>query len=621
MRKTLYIAFLLLLVCAVASISEASNIVHIIGVRYWTAPDYTRVVIDTSAEAQYRVAEDEGKLSVEIDNADFSSSLEKEYLLDKPAVKKIILRDLPKKSVRFELSVAKGVRVKVFKLGKILDKPHRIVVDIKIPEIEKKTIEEREKIKALGKKRVVVIDPGHGGEDPGALGRRRTREKDIVLRISKILRNILNKRGYQSFLTREGDYYVSFKKRLKTARDYGADLFISIHADACRNRGVRGASVYCLSTRGATNEAARLLAQSENLSDIIGGSLNGQNNDESDPITLNMLQTETINQSIELGTTILKEIRKVNRLKFSKVHMAPFRVLKLPDVPSVMVETAYISNPREELLLRSSAYQTDIAWAIASAVNKFLPLPYSADKAWATRAARPQKAYSTEEVLYHTYKVKRGDTLEKIARRNGTTISTLKRINKLKSKNRILVGQRLKIPSELPVTTYRVKKGDTLEKIARNHGTTIGTLVRLNGLKSRNRIYVGQKLKMPIPYSADKTWTSRAAQPQKVYSTEEVIYHTYKVKRGDTLEKIARRNGTTIGTLKRVNNLKSKNRILVGQRLKIPSELPVTTYRVKRGDTLEKIARNNGTTVSALMRVNKLKSKNRIYVKQKLKIP
>jgi N-acetylmuramoyl-L-alanine amidase len=261
-----------------------------------------------------------------------------------------------------------------------------------------------------------------------------------------------------------------------------------------------------------------------------------------------MLQTETINQSVEFGATVLKDIKKVNRLKFSKVHMAPFRVLKLPDVPSVVVETAYISNPREELLLRSSAYQTDVAWAIASAVNKFLPLPYSADKTWASRAAHPQKAYSTEEVIYHTYKVKRGDTLEKIARRNGTTIGTLKRVNNLKSKNRILVGQRLKIPSALPVTTYRVKRGDTLEKIAGHYGTTMGTLVRLNGLKSRNRIYVGQKLK-------------------------------------------------------------------------VPSNLPATTYRVKRGDTLEKIARMNGTTVSALMRVNNLKSKNRIYVKQKLKIP
>jgi N-acetylmuramoyl-L-alanine amidase len=213
MRKTFYIAFLLLLLFAAASFSEASNIIHVIGVRYWTAPENTRVVIDTSAEAQYRVVEEKGRLSVEIDDADFSPSLQKEYLLNKPAVEKIILKDLPEKKVRFELSIAKGVSVKVFKLGKILDKPHRIVVDIKIPEIEKKTIEEREKIKSLEVKRVVVIDPGHGGEDPGALGRRKTREKDIVLKISKKLRDILKKRGYQAFLTREGDYYVSFKKR------------------------------------------------------------------------------------------------------------------------------------------------------------------------------------------------------------------------------------------------------------------------------------------------------------------------------------------------------------------------------------------------------------------------
>jgi N-acetylmuramoyl-L-alanine amidase len=601
MRKTLYIAFLLLLLFVAASFSEASNSIHVIGVRYWTAPEYTRIVIDTSAETQYRVVEEDGSISIEIDDADVSPSLEKEYLLNKPAVEKIILKDLSEKRVRFELSVAKGVSVKVFKLGKILDKPHRIVIDVKIPEIEKKTIEEREKVKALEKKRVVVIDPGHGGEDPGAIGRRKTREKDIVLRISKKLRDILNKRGYQAFLTREGDYYVSFKKRMKTARDYGADLFISIHADACRNKGVRGASVYCLSTRGATNEAARLLAQSQNLSDIIGGSQNGHNNDESDPITLNMLQTETINQSIEFGTTVLKDFKKVNRLKFSKVHMAPFRVLKLPDIPSVLVETAYISNPREEVLLRSSAYQTDVAWAIASAVNEFLPLPYAADKSWTERAAaQPQKDYTTEEVIYHTYKVRRGDTLEKIARRNGTTIGTLQKVNNLRSKNRILVGQRLKIPSELPVTTYTVKRGDRLEAIARNYATTVGTLMRLNNLKSRNRIYVGQRLKIP----------------------SELPVTIYTVKRGDQLERIAMNCGTTVGTLVRLNGLKSRNRIYVGQKLKVPSNLPATTiYRVKRGDTLEKVARRNGTTIRELMTRNNLKSKNRIYVGQKLKIP
>jgi N-acetylmuramoyl-L-alanine amidase len=601
MRKISYIAFLLLFLCAAIPSPEASGTIHVLSVRHWTAPEYTRVVIDTSAETQYRVVEEDRKISVDIDNADVSPSLEREYFLNEPAVEKILITDLPEKKVRFELSVADGVSVEDFKLGKILDKPHRIVIDIKIPEIERKTIEEREKIKTLERKRVVVIDPGHGGEDPGAIGRRKTLEKDIVLGISKKLRDILKKRGYEAFLTREGDYYVSFKERMKAARQYGADLFISIHADACRNRGVRGSSVYCLSTRGATNEAARLLAKSQNLSDIIGGSENGHNNDESDPITLNMLQTETINQSIEFGTMVLSDVKKVNRLKFSKVHMAPFRVLKLPDIPSVLVETAYISNPREEVLLRSSAYQTDVAWAIASAVNEFIPLPYEADKTWAERAAaQPQKDYTAEEVIYHTYQVKRGDTLEKIARRNGTTIATLLKANQLRSKNRILIGQRLKIPSELPVTSYTVKRGDKLEEIARNYGTTVGTLVRLNELKSRNRIYVGQRLKIP----------------------SELPVTVYTVKRGDQLERIARSYGTSVSDLVRLNGLKSKNRIYVGQKLRVSSNLPATTtYRIKRGDTLEEIARRNGTTVKALMRLNNLKSKNRIYVGQKLKIP
>jgi N-acetylmuramoyl-L-alanine amidase len=548
MRKISQLTFLALLLCIIVPSSEASGLIRIHGIRHWTAPDYTRVVIDTSDEVKYKVEEKDRKIIVDLADAVLPSSVTDKYVLNKPAVKKVLLRSLPGKVVRLELSVSENVRTNVFKLGKIADKPYRVVIDITLPEIEKRKSEERRKVKVLEEKRVIVIDPGHGGEDPGAVGRRRTKEKDIVLKISKKLRNVLKKRGYHAFLTREGDYYISFKRRLNIAREYGADLFISIHADACRSRGARGASVYCLSTRGASSEAARLLAKSQNLSDIIGGSENGKTNDESDPITLNMLQTETINQSIDFGTILIKDLKKVNRLKFSKIQHAPFRVLKLPEIPSVLVETAYISNPREENLLKSSAYQNDVAWAIASAVNKYIPLPYSADKAWASRASHPRKDYSSEEIIYLTYRVKKGDTLEKIARRNGTTVVTLKKINNLRSKNRIYTGQKLKIPSSLPVTTYVVRRGDTLDRIARSNGATVGTLMRLNALKSRNRIYVGQKLKVPALVSAT----------------------TYTVRKGDTLAKIARRNGTTIGALSRLNKLKSKNRIYVGQNLKIP---------------------------------------------------
>ena len=602
MRKIARVTVLTIVLCCIVAIPEVFGLVYIHGVRHWTAPDYTRIVIDTSDKVKYSTVEKDHVLCVDISNTAFPSSIPSLYHLDKPAVKKISIAPLSGKGVRIKVWLGETVKTHVFALGKILDKPHRIVVDVKLPAVEKEAREARKKVKVLKEKRVVVIDPGHGGEDPGAVGRGKTLEKDVVLKISKKLRNILRKRGYQAYLTRNGDYYVSFKRRLGIAREYGADLFISVHADACRKRGVRGASVYCLSTRGASNEAARLLAHSQNLSDIIGGAANGDTNDESDPITLNMLQTETINQSKLFGTQALTDLKRINRLKFTRVQEAPFRVLKLPDIPSILVETAYISNSREERMLRSSAYQTDVAWAIASAVNNFLPLPYSPKTVIVRKPSRSWSSHTGADVMYVTYRVRKGDSLEGIAREKGTTVDTLMRLNGIRSKNRIYVGQKLKIPGSLPVETYRVRKGDTLAGIARRHGTTINTLLQLNNLKSRNRIYVGQRLKIP--------------------SDMRTLSSTYVVKKGDTLARIAGLHGTTVNALMRLNRLNSKNRIYVGQKLKISSTGPApSTYFVKKGDTLAKIAGRSGTTVNALLRTNNLKSKNRIYVGQKLTIP
>ncbi len=609
MKKILRLAFFLTLLCMTIPCPGAFGSVGILNVRHWTAPDHTRVVLDVGGETSFKVVREGSRIFVDLKDAVLPSEIPHKYDLDKPAVKEVILTSLPKWGVRVELRVADNVGLKVFKLGKILEKPHRIVIDVMLPDMKKKESEERKKVKVLEKK-IVVIDPGHGGEDPGAVGRRGTLEKNVVLDIAKKLQGILKKRGYEAFLTRKGDYYISLKNRGRIAREYGADIFISIHADACRSRGARGTSVYCLSTRGASSEAAKLLAKSENLSDIIGGSQNGHNNGESDPITLNMLQTETINRSRAFGGIALEKMGQVNHLKFSKVQRAPFKVLKLPDITSLLVETAFISNSREELLLRSSSYQTDIAWAIAYAVDEFIPLPYAADRGWCKKVFSPKTSFPAGETTYTTYKVKRGDILERIAGRHGTTVKALIKINNLKSRNRIYVGQKLKVPSGLPApvpSVCVVKRGDILESIATRHGTTIRVLMKANNIKSKNRIYVGQKLKIPGMDSAP------------------MVSVVYVVKRGDILESIATRHGTTIRALMKANNIKSKNKIYVGQKLKIPgmdsAPMVPVVYVVKRGDNLESIAGKYGTTIMALMKVNNIRSRNRIYVGQKLKIP
>ncbi len=609
MKRILLIVVPLILLLVTALHTEALGSVAILNVRQWTAPDHTRVVLDVSGEASYTVTREDQKIRLTVEGAALPADIPHTYDIAEPAVKKVTLVSLPERGVDVELQIADNVEMKVFKLDKILSKPYRIVIDVMLPDVEKQESDERKRVKVQEREtKVVVIDPGHGGEDPGAVGRRGTFEKDVVLRIAKQLQRILQKRGYQAFLTRKGDYYISLRNRGKIAREYGADIFISIHADACRSRGVHGSSVYCLSMGGASSEAAKLLAQSENLSDIIGGSENGYNNGESDPITLNMLQTETINRSRAFGNIALKKIKQANHLKFSKVQKAPFEVLKLPDITSLLIETAFISNPREEIMLRNPACQTDIAWAIAYAVDEFIPLPYAADRSWCKEVLNPEATRPYGETTYNTYVVQKGDILDRIAQQNGTTTKELMAINNLKSKNRIYVGQKLKLRSEPPAavkpSVYVVKRGDILDRIAQQNGTTTKDLMAINNLRSKNRIYVGQKLKL------------RSEPPAAVKPS------VYVVKRGDILDRIAQQNGITTKDLMAINNLKSKNRIYVGQKLKIPSgDLIPLIYVVKRGDNLESIAERHGTTIRALMKVNRIRFRNRIYVGQKLKIP
>jgi N-acetylmuramoyl-L-alanine amidase len=620
-RRTI-VAFLIAVACLSIPFSQALSGTDILNIRRWTAPDHTRIVIDTSEKARYTATEENNRLFIDLLNTSLPTTIPHQYVLNKPAVKKILLFPLSGEKVRIEIWLSENVKTKVFTLGKILNKPHRVVIDVLLPEIEKRESEERKQVKIQEKiqekRKIIVIDPGHGGEDPGAIGRRGTKEKDVVLRISKQLRNVLRRKGYHAYLTREGDYYVSFKKRLKIAREYGADLLVSIHTDAHRSRGARGASVYCFSTGGATNEAARILARNENLSDVIAGVANGKNNGESDPITLNMLQTETINQSKSFGGAMLQDLGKVNRVKYSRVHEAPFRVLKLPDIPSVLIEVAYISSPREELLLRQSSFRKDIAWALASSIDEFLPLPPSvvAKANKGTYQSSPSDSYTSKD-KEQIYIVKRGDYLSKISDKYDTTAETLIQYNNLKRRNKIYKGQRLKIPPSsweakalsVPTATYSVKRGDTIGKIAYRCDTTIGTLLRLNDMNMRDSIYVGQKLKVPAA----------------IKDKEQI----YIVKRGDYLSKIADKYDTTAETLVQYNNLKRRNKIYKGQRLKIPPSsweakylsIPTATYSVKRGDTIGKIAYRCDTTIGTLLRLNNMRMRDRLYVRQKLKVP
>jgi N-acetylmuramoyl-L-alanine amidase len=575
---------------------------NILNIRHWAAPDHARVVIDVSDDVPYTVHETDKKLIIDLKETHVREDFPHEFILKKPGIDKIIITPLPQGMIRVELSLGENVITKVFKQKKFQDKPDRIVIDIEFPDVEKQESKKREEEKVLWKNKIIVIDPGHGGDDPGAVGKMKTQEKKVVLDISRKLRDILNSNeGYRAFLTRDGDYYVPFKKRLKIAREYGADLFLSIHADAFRQRNARGSSAYCLSLRGASSEAAKLLARNENMADIIGGSSNGENSDESDPIILNMFQTNTINASRTFGGCVLKHLNRVNQVKFRTVQEAPFIVLKLPEIPSLLVETAYISNPKEEKLLRSGRFQAEIAKAIAASVTEFLPVQpvrtLTTPKIVLTKKDYDQGAvYKSDKTDNYkapqtkNYTIRRGDTLDIIARKHNTKISTLLKLNHMKLDDPLYFGRALKVPArekelsdenrdeEVKVSTagekspppapspvtrvYMVKRGDTLDKIAKKNNTTIGVLLRLNKMKLQEPLYVGKKLKLPHT-------EANAGEAEKAAGKKSKTY-VYRVKKGDTLDKIARQCNTSVSELRRLNQIRRADLLYVDQKLRLP---------------------------------------------------
>jgi N-acetylmuramoyl-L-alanine amidase len=296
--------------------------------------------------------------------------------------------------VRVVLDLKAEVKPQVFTLPPVGEYGHRLVLDIYpavpidplaalIEQSEKKPQQAPEKPAAkVARLATIVIDAGHGGEDPGALGRHGSREKDITLTIARRLKDLVDAEpNMRALLTREGDYYLPLQTRVDKARKVSADLFVSIHADAFVRPNARGSSVFALSERRATSEMARLLAKKENEADLIGG-VNLQVKDSYVKQTiLDLYQTATIDYSLRLGSSVLKRLGRVNTLHKPQVEQASFAVLKAPDVPSILVETAFISNPEEEKRLNDDAYQDRLARALLDGIRDYIekhpprPLP------------------------------------------------------------------------------------------------------------------------------------------------------------------------------------------------------------------------------------------------------
>ncbi len=406
-------------------------------VRLWRAPDHTRIVFDLTAQAQHSliVLSDPGRIVLDIQDTRLRADLAKLNLGNTPisAVRSGV-RDGD--DLRVVLDITAEVDPRSFTLKANEQAGDRLVLDLY--DQQATTAEVKKTVQHAAKRDLVIaIDAGHGGEDPGATGPNRVEEKDVVLAISRELSALLEADpGFRPTLIRTGDYYISLKGRRDLARERQADLFVSIHADAFKRKEAHGASVYALSTGGATSTAADYLAQRENAADLVGGVSLSDKDDVLAGVLADLSMTSTLDTSLKLGGKVLGNVDSIARLHKRQVEQAGFAVLKSPDIPSILVETGFISNPQEADLLATTAYQKKMASAIHRGIREwFLAHPPSGTLlAW-------QKQQSGEE-----YIIARGDTLSGIADRFSVPLAELKSYNSISNSSRILVGQKLNIP-------------------------------------------------------------------------------------------------------------------------------------------------------------------------------
>lgn len=406
------------------------------GVRMWAGPDGTRLVFDISGPVDHsifmlrspnRVVLDlkDAQLTRAFQGLDFGDSLISE------------IRSAKRNSndLRLVLDLKAKVRPKSFLLKPTKQYGHRLVIDLQdlgVAPAAKIARTVTTAPKNAPRDVIIAIDAGHGGDDPGASGQHGTREKVVVLDIARQLERLIQKEpGMQPLMIRTGDYYLGLRKRMEKARDMRADLFISIHADAFRNGRASGASVYVLSQNGATSEAAQFLANSENDADMIGGVSLDDKDDLLRSVLLDLSQNATIAASLDIGGNVLKELGRVGRVHKKRVEQAGFVVLKSPDIPSILVETGYISNKNEERNLRDKNYQFKLATAMLKGVQRY----FEQNAPPGTRLAMANQEHV----------IRSGETLSSIAQHYSITQIALRSANSLND-SRLRIGQTLRIP-------------------------------------------------------------------------------------------------------------------------------------------------------------------------------
>ncbi len=460
--------------------------VDVQGVRAWLAPDNTRLVFDLSAPVEHRLFRLEGpdRVVVDVSNARLKTEFEHLSLGDSPVAS--IRHSHSNGTLRIVLDLKSNVKPNSFTLPPNDQFGHRLVIDLETPANTLATATQPAANPSASSQPVsnssdsnasansttssspaptpvatasppangqgnlrdiiIAIDAGHGGEDPGAIGPNGTREKDVVLAIARELKRLIDaEQGYRAVLIRDGDYFVSLRNRVLRARQANADLFVSIHADGWKSPTARGASVWVLSERGASSEMGRWLADRENSADLIGGVGNVSLEDKDAvlaSVLLDMSMTASRTGSREVAHIIHSNIGQFARMHKPNVEMANFAVLRSPDVPSILIETGFITNPQEEAQLRTAAYQQRMARAIMQGIKDYF-WQKPPDMTWVAWRKSQGGALAGGD---RTHRVQPGDTLSVIAVRNGVSVSALRAANQING-DQIRVGQVLRIPA------------------------------------------------------------------------------------------------------------------------------------------------------------------------------
>lgn len=372
---------------------------QVVAVRVWPASTYTRVTLESNRLLKYRqfTLSNPNRLVVDIEGVNLNSVLKgvgTQVRADDPFIKSARVGQFDPQTVRMVFELKQNVAPQLFSLAPVAEFKERLVMDL----YPLNGSNEQDPLLALledynngnldkelppassgpqpgkaGRDRpiVIMLDPGHGGEDPGAIGKYKTREKDVVLQIARRLRALIEKESnMKAYMTRNEDVFIPLKVRVAKAQKQRADLFISIHADAFTSRQPHGSSVFALSTRGATSTAAKYLAKTQNAADLIGG-VSKSGDRYLDHTMFDMVQSLTINDSLKFGKSVLGRLGKVNGLHKNQVEQAGFAVLKAPDIPSILVETAFISNVEEERKLKTAKFQQDVAESILAGIKAY----------------------------------------------------------------------------------------------------------------------------------------------------------------------------------------------------------------------------------------------------------